>query len=313
MRVRRRTNLLSAMALPLAAGILAGCSTSSSEADANTASDVDSELRAMLPDDIRDAGVISFGALWETPPTIGVDPSDPSTPIGFAPDFAAEFGALLGVEVEWQNLQWPAQLPGVQSGSVDVLFGQVSITEEREKSIVDLITYRSGDFAILHAAEDEGQYARLDDMCGMSVAAPVGSTQVEYLTAASDRCADAGEPAIAVTEYQGATAAIQAMRAGTVDAWLNGVNEQEEAAATNGGEFAVFPIPNDEVPPEMSGLAIGKDSAQLTEAIHAAFARLVEDGTYDELMEEWEMTGAITAEELLINPITGTPAGETAE
>ncbi|MEZ5294934.1 MAG: transporter substrate-binding domain-containing protein [Ilumatobacteraceae bacterium] len=100
---------------------------------------------AQLPD--HDS--LSFGALWETPPIIGVDTEDTTVPVGAAPDLAAALAPILGVEVEWQNMQWPAQLPGVQSGVVDALFGQVSVTEERELSIVDLIPFTKTTFSLL--------------------------------------------------------------------------------------------------------------------------------------------------------------------
>ncbi|MTE24233.1 transporter substrate-binding domain-containing protein [Microbacterium sp. ZXX196] len=314
MREHRRSTVLALAAVPIVSGLfLAGCSASTADDDAAPAAANDAPLYDLLPADVQEAGVISFGALWETPPTIGVDPADPNTPVGFAPDVAAAMGEQLGVDVEWQNLQWPAQLPGVQSGSVDALFGQVSITEERETSIVDLVTFQVSDYAVLTRGEDDGAFARLDEMCGLNIAVPVGATQVEYVSAASDRCEEAGEPAIEMTEYQGATAALQALRAGTVDAWINGEDEQAQAVANNGDEFAMFTAGSDELPPSMAGIAVGKDQPELTEAIYEALGALIDDGTYDELIEEWGLVGGITRDELAINPITETPVGEIAD
>lgn len=312
--MREHRNLIAMAAIPAAAALLlSGCSSAPAETEPSAAAGVDDELHELLPESIKDSGVISFGALWETPPMIGVDPADPNTPVGFAPDLAGELGNLLGVDVEWQNLQWPAQLPGVQSGSVDVLFGQVSITEERETSIVDLITFQSEPYAVLFRTEDEGQFSSLAELCGWAVAVPVGSTQAAYIGAASERCVEEGEDAIAMTEYQGATAAIQAMRAGTVDAWMNSESSQIAVVDSNPDVFDLFTVSEEEIPPSRSGIAVGKSQPELTLALTEALGVAMDNGTYQELMDEWGMTGAITRDELAVNPITGTPAGETVE
>ncbi|PZU36593.1 MAG: hypothetical protein DI573_13360 [Microbacterium sp.] len=297
---------------------LAGCAGGSADATDEASAEAENdlfiqELHDMLPEAIQEAGVISFGALWETPPTIGVDTADPSTPVGIAPDLAALFGDILGVDVEWQNLQWPAQLPGVQAGNVDALFGQVSITGEREQSIVDLVAWQKTTQSILVPADNPEGIERLDDMCGLTIAVPVGSNQVERVNSANERCVEAGEDEIAMQEYQGAAPAIQALRAGTVDGWLNSTNSQDEVVAADPDVFEAVLVPEDEVATEFGGIAVSKDQPGLAEALAGALTLLVEDGTYAEILEEYGVTAtALTVDEVVINPITGTPVGELA-
>jgi ABC-type amino acid transport substrate-binding protein len=305
-------------ALPLVAALgviaLAGCSSSNAAEPTETAaaSDVFSqELHDMLPQSIQDSGVISFGALWETPPVIGVDASDATTPIGIAPDLVAELGPILGVETEWSNLQWPAQLPGVQAGTVDALFGQVTITAEREKSIVDLVPFQKSQEGLLLPADNPDEIEKLADACGKTIAVPVGSNQAKAVQAISDsECAD--DP-IQMAEYPGASAAVQAVRAGTVDAWFDTVASLKSIVDADSATFTSIILPESEMPTEFGGIAVAKANPGLSEAIAGALKVLMENGDYEAVYEKYDVAPMmITTEDLVINPKTGTAPGEVA-
>jgi len=314
-----RTRLVKRLALPsiaVASAIaLVGCS-SSSEAAAPTASaaadDVFSqELHDLLPESIQDSGVVSFGALWETPPVIGVDVADPTTPVGIAPDLVALMAPILGVEVEWTNLQWPAQLPGVQAGTVDALFGQVTVTAEREQSIVDLVPFQKTQEGLLLPADNPEGIEKIADMCGMTIAVPVGSNQSAAVKSISD--AECAADPVEMAEYQGATSAVQALRAGTVDAWFDTVGSLAEIVDADPDVFSSIVLPESEMPTAFGGIAISKSNPGLSEAMAGALKLLIEDGSYDAVYGEYGVAPmAITGDEVVINPITGTEPGEVA-
>ncbi len=318
-RASRARQLITATALFATAFALAGCGGAAPPPAAgapggSTDERFDQSLHDLLPESIRSQGVVSFGGLWETPPGLGVDPADPTKPAGIAPELVAHFGEILGVDVEWQNLQWPAQLPGLQAGSVDVLFGQVSITEERELSIVDLIPWGVNRLSLLLPADNPHDVESFSELCGRTISVGLGSNQIPNILAVSDEdCVGAGKPAIKLAEYQGAAPAIQALRAGTVDAWIDGQPEIEKVVESEPEVFSSVLIPEDQAPPEYSGIAIPKENPGLAEAIAGAMKILIEDGTYQEILDSHgSVRQALTAEELVINPITGTPVGKVA-
>ena len=287
------------------------------DAPADEPADAPADEPAAAPADglLADRDSLSFGALWETPPTIAVDPNDTNVPVGVAPDLAAAMAPILGVEVEWQNMQWPAQLPGVQSGVVDALFGQVSVTEERELSIVDLIPFYKTTMSLLLPDGNPEGVGQLADACGLTIGVPVGSVQTELLEKINaEACEPNGEDAIVPAEYQGATAAISAIQAGTIDGWLDSTTSIDEAAASGVASFATAEVPESEYQAQYTGIAVGKDQPEVSLALVEALLTVIEDGTYAAIMEEWGISAAsVTAEEVVINPITGTPAGEVAE
>ncbi|MFI5893488.1 transporter substrate-binding domain-containing protein [Actinoplanes sp. NPDC051513] len=305
----------SRLSLIALAALLAGCSTPTDEAAAPAAdvpsAAVDSTLAGELPDTIKSSKQISLGALWETPPVISVTTTDTSTPVGIAPDLAAAIAPVLGVKVVWKNMQWPAQLPGVQSGSVDALWGQVSATEEREKSVVDLVPFYKSTMALLMLSDKTSGVTGLAGMCGKKVGLPVGSIQSDTVKKVS--AASCASNPIQLAEYSGATAAISAVKAGTVDAWMDSTTSQQAAVKKSGSTFAVVEVPTSEFAAQYTTIAIGKAQPGLTKAVLGAMQKILADGTYDKIMAKYDMTSAaITSSELVANPVSKTAIGEKA-
>ncbi len=246
---------------------------------------------------------------------IGVDPADTTKPVGLAPDLVEAMAPLLGVEAEWQNMQWPAQLPGVQSGAVDALFGQVTITEERELSIVDLVPFFKTLLGVLVPEGNPAGLTQLADACGLTIGVPVGSIQTDTINAVSEAaCAPNGLDPIVPAEYQGASAAISALLAGTIDGWLDDRDSINEAADSGAGSFAVVDVPESEYPPNYRGIAVSKDQPEVAIALAEALKTLIADGTYAEVVAKYGVEhSAITVDEVIINPMTGTEVGVVAE
>jgi polar amino acid transport system substrate-binding protein len=310
-----RTALATPISLLTLTAVLAGCSSSSTDdsGSPSTASSaaVDSTLAADLPAAIQSSKQISFGALWETPPVISVTTTNTSVPVGIAPDLAAAIAPVLGVKVVWKNMQWPAQLPGVQSGAVDALFGQVSATADREKSVVDLVPFYKSTMALLMLKDGASGVTGLASMCGKKVGVPVGSIQADAVKQVNAQ-ACASNP-IKAAEYSGATAAISAVRAGTVDAWMDSTTSQQAVVKQSGSTFTEVEVPTTEFPAQYTTIAIGKSQPGLTKALLGAMQKIVADGTYAKIMAKYDVaSAAITTGEVVANPVTKTAIGAKA-
>ena len=272
----------------------------------------DQALHDMLPAAIRSAGVISFGGLWETPPIISVDLARPGVPKGIAPDLAAGMGEVLGVRIQWLNMPWPAQLPGLQAGNVDVLFGQISDTAERERSVADLIPFQRRGYGLLTAAGNPKQLAKLTDLCGVTIAVPIGSVNGAVLrNISASQCVAAGKQAIVMREFNGATAMVQALRAGSVDAVFDSAPNLATTAASDTAAFGFVALPTDYLEPEYSAIAVSKENPQLTRALAEALKKLIADGTYAAAYKgvPGMSEAGLTPAQVIINPLTKTPVG----
>jgi ABC-type amino acid transport substrate-binding protein len=83
------------------------------------ATELSGELKALLPDDIREAGVIKTGGPVTEAPTLYLE-EDATTRTGYMTDLANAVGNLLGVEIEHTEMPFPALVPGLQRGSIDM-------------------------------------------------------------------------------------------------------------------------------------------------------------------------------------------------
>lgn len=275
----------------------------------------DQKLFNLLPARIKKSKKVSFGALWETPPIIGVDPKKPNVPVGLAVDLVAAVGKVLGITPVWKNLQWPAQLPGLQSGNVDVLWGQVSDTREREQSIADMVSWMQNPWAILLAGGNPKGVTSLSNACGLKIAVPNGSQQ-EAVVAGNNAKYCSSKPMTTIG-YPGAQEAVVAIKAGGADAWLDSAPSIGSIVKAAPSDFTSVPLPNAQLLPygsNISGVAISKRQAGLTRAIAGALKKIaVDGGAYQAAMKKWGTSGGtMPAKHIKINIFTGLPAGKTA-
>ena len=307
--VTQRFVVAAAATLTCALGVTACSSSSSTSASSGGASGgtaVDQALRGELPSSVRSSNTLSLGALFQTPPYISADSTNPNTPVGSVPDLAAAVGKVLGVKIEWRNLQWPAQLPAVQAGSIDALWGQVTDTADREKSVVNLVPFQQTTASLLLSKKLAGSVKSLADMCGKKVAVANGSVQAKYVATSS--AASCPGNAIKAVAYPDATSAITAVQGGTVDAWMNETSAQVLAAKKTG--LAIAAIPTSEAAVTYTAVAIGKSDTGTTSAVVGALKAVINDGTYAKIMDKWNLgPSKITADEVKANPLTGIKPG----
>ncbi|WLP91601.1 transporter substrate-binding domain-containing protein [Gordonia sp. NB41Y] len=296
------TSLAGACAATALAVTLGACSTGTT-----TESTGSGTPASGLPEQIAASGTLKLGAEWSTPPIISVDASNTSQPVGIAPDLAAAIGTDLGLTPQWRNMQWPAQLPGLQSGAVDALFGQISDTREREAGEFDLVPFIKTTESLLMPADKAAGITSLADMCGKTIGAPVGAVQVAAVKAVSDK--ECASTPIKVSEFQGANAAISAVRSGAIDAWLDTTPSQKSAVAADSKLTAVV-VPDTEIEPLYTTIAVSKKNGALATAFADSLRRLSENGTYAKILADNDSAdSAVTVDEIKVNPLTGTPAG----
>jgi polar amino acid transport system substrate-binding protein len=106
---------------------------------------------------------------------------------------------------------------------------------------------------------------------------------VEFLEQQSATC---DEP-IEVLRFPTDPEAVQALIAGQADAEMADFPVAAYSATQSGGDLEVIP---NQIDPGPYGIAVRPDSDDLEEALQAAFDQIVEDGTYTEILEKWNLS-----------------------
>src|SRR5690625_4192523 len=212
----------------------------------------------------KDNGYVQFEYLDE----------DTGELIGFDIDLINALAEEAGIEIEFGVLEFDGIVAGVSSGRFDIAIAGMTITEEREKSIDFTQPYYEAGLilAVLDGNED---IKSIDDVEGKVVATRTGSTSEKYLKEETDANVEAF-PQI-IEGYQN----VLAGRADAVLYDLPNVLFYSEKEADN-----KLVTVGEKLTGEDYGIAFPKDS-ELRDQFNDALQTLKENGTYDDIYEEW--------------------------
>jgi polar amino acid transport system substrate-binding protein len=166
---------------------------------------------------------------------------------------------------------------------------------ERERE-VDFVNYfRSGLGILVKEGNPEGIGA-LEDLCGKTVAMQKGTGQVDLVTRQSEKC----DQEIEIRTFPAETDAQLQVRTGraTADVTDYPVAVYTAETAGRGDEFEVAETP--QYATTLYGIAVSKDDTRLRDSVKEALEQLISDGTYEELLNKWDL-GDLAIDEVTIN------------
>ena len=289
---------ISAIAL-IAAMALTGCVDNSSprpDPEDNVEVAVDEAAVALLPADVKAAGVLVVGIDLNYAPNEFKD--DAGDPIGWAVDLGDAMAAKLGLTMDYRPSGFDKIIPSVTGGTFDIGYSSFTDNVEREKS-VDFVNYYN---AGIQWAQAVGGNVDPANACGLTVSVQRTTyEETDELPAKSAECEAAGNEPIAILAFETQDEATSALALGRADAMsadspitLYAVSQLKDQIEVAGEAFDVAPY----------GIAISKDSTDLGKALQAALQSLVDDGSYQTILDGWGVaSGGI--ETITINAAAG--------
>jgi len=225
-------------------------------------------------------------------------------PTGSDIELGAAIASRLGLSEVINNTVFDTIIPALLGGKCDIIISDQNITADRVKQ-VDMIPYFSAGQAFVVAVGNPKKLMTTDDLCGNSVGAETGTTEVDYLEGTGDykgkglnaACTTAGKPAINIKQFEKDSDAILALSAGQVDAYFADYPVAANYANSRPDAFEVAPIP--QLAPALVGISVAKDDAHkdLKLGVQAALVSLINDGTYLNILKKYkDDAGAITVD-----------------
>lgn len=254
---------------------------------------VDDALAGMLPADFAEGGSLTVGSFVQSPPN-NFYAEDGSTVVGSDHDLITAIGTKLGLEVEYENQDFGSLITSLQSGRVDVTIAAMNDTAERQQAI-DFVDYLTSGITIMVQKDNPAEITGPDTLCGKKIAVVTGTSQQEFAEATSTQCEADGEEALEITVTDSDSQNQTQLRTGRIDAIVNDLPSAVYISQTtqNGETFEV--VPGDVIDGAPYGIGVNKDNPELRDAIAAALDAIIEDGTYDEILDAWGITsGAVT-------------------
>ncbi|OLU28104.1 cystine ABC transporter substrate-binding protein [Pseudomonas sp. PA15(2017)] len=223
---------------------------------------------------IKDSGSIKVGLEGTYPPFNFQDESGKLA--GFEVDLANALAKELGVTASFQPTKWDGILASLESGRIDVVINQVTISDERKKKYDFSTPYTVSGIQALTRKSEADSVNTAADLAGKKVGVGLGTNYEQWLKE--------NVPQADIRTYDDDPTKFQDLNVGRIDVVLVDRLAAFEMVAKTGERMAVA---GDAFSRQESGIAIRKGNPQLLAAIDKALAKLRSDGTLKQLSEKW--------------------------
>lgn len=206
--------------------------------------------------------------------------------IGFDADMAKAFADSLGVNVEFQIIEWDNKVFELEGKTIDVVWNGMTLTDEVKSAMECSNAYCNNAQVVVVPAAVADQYQDIDSVKGLSFAVESGSAgkaEVEKLEASFTEVADQATAVLEVSSGTSEAAVIDSLMAGAM------VGE-----GTSYADLTYTVVLNAEEG-EQYGVGFRKGS-DLAAALNEFFKTSYADGTMLEIAENYGVQAAVIAQ-----------------
>ena len=202
---------------------------------------------------------------------------------GMNAEVFAEIGKELGVKITFQDLPWPAVLPGLEASRYDMVAGPATITKARVERYRFTVPVAEATVALLKRTND-ASISKPEDIAGKQLG---GATATAQLTQFQAYVATLPGTTPPIREYQSFSEAYADLAAGRIVAVANSLPNIAYVAKQRPTVFSVVQ------PPFGAKSYLGyigrkdADSAPLLDAVDAVIVKMRADGRLAALQAKW--------------------------
>ena len=275
---RRRIPVRAAgLALAVALLTASGCTATLSTGERATTAEADAAaLRALVPGEMRAAGVLVVGSDLVFEPMEFLKDGKPA---GFDLDLAQAIADRLGLRLEFRQTDWGKLLDQVQSRDIDLAMASITDKAARQQ-LVTFVDYLHVGSSIV-VGQQVREVTGLADLCGLRLAVQVETMYQDMAEDIAAHCPAGRALKIVVVP----NTPRDAVQAGQADAFMNDYPVAVADVATGG-----LRISGQQVEAAPYGIAVNSSRQTLVKAVQGALYALFDDGTYDTLITKWDLT-----------------------
>lgn len=232
-------------------------------------------------DDIKEKGTMVVG-LDDTFVPMGFrDENNNLT--GFDVDLAKEVGNNLGVEVEFQPIEWSMKESELNNGTIDLIWNGYTINDSRKKKVDFSNPYLENEQVLVTLKKDNiTQFSDMKNKVLGAQSESNGSALIEENPELFLDIIKNNEPVY----YESFVDAFLDLKAERLQGILID-SVFAEYYVSNDNDKDSFSIVDGDIPSENFAVGIRKDETSTTEAINSAFRELYDNGKMQELCMKW--------------------------
>ncbi len=193
---------------------------------------------------------------------------------GFDVELVEAIAKTLGRPVEWVDIDFKGLIPGLISKRFDMAVSAIYITDERKKVVDFTEPYYAGGLVVM-VKDGNTSIQKPADLDGKKVSVQVGTKSVAFLTEKY--------PKVQRVEVEKNQEMFNLVDIGRADAAVTGKPAAYQYTRTRPG----LRVLDEQLTTEEYGMALRKDTPELTRAVNGAIAKLKADGTYDAIVKKW--------------------------
>ena len=203
--------------------------------------------------------------------------------VGFDADMAKAFAEYLGVDVQFQEIEWDNKVLELNSGAIDVVWNGMTLTDEVKAAMECSNAYCNNAQVVILPAEVAENYADVASMADLLFAVEAGSAGEAEATAngfATTPVVDLATALLEVSTGNADAAVIDSLMAGAMVGEGTDYESLTYTIGLNSEEYGV-------------GFRKGSDAAA---ALNAFFVEYYADGTMMEVAETYGVQAAVIAQ-----------------
>lgn len=229
---------------------------------------------------IKDKGKLTVGITLFEPMNYYDDNGELT---GFETEFTKAVCEKLGVEADFQVIEWEKKEIELSSKTIDAIWNGLTVTEERKESMAFSTAYVRNKQVAVIKTENADKYATIEAMAGASCTAESGSAgetaiQSDSVLSKNSYIASAAQKDVLMEIKAGTT------EIGVIDYVM------AKASIGEGTDYSDLMIVDGvELAPEEYAVGLRLEDKELVEKINGAIDELVKDGTLLKLAEKYDL------------------------
>lgn len=275
------------VALAAVAAIVLACSEDKTETPSpatSTATGTAVSGGVVTPSRIKDAGKLVAGSDVSYPP-LEFFKEGTQDASGFDYDLGAALAKAMGVQFEISNTPFDGIIPALNAKRFDVIMSAMTDNADRREAI-DFVDYLVIGTGFLVPDGNPKNVATMDDLCGLKVSVDLATVQADQVNTQNEKCKADGKPEAEVSTFEKDPDAVAALNAGRTDVHMADYPVVVYYASLPDATLDTLTLQIETAP---YGIGVRKDDPELKAALEAALAQLIADGTYDQLLDKWQI------------------------
>ncbi|WP_152399467.1 transporter substrate-binding domain-containing protein [Paenibacillus cellulositrophicus] len=280
MKFRAKSLFMSLSLIAVIALVLAGCgkdqASSGSNASGGSGNQASSSAGNLL-EQVKKNGKIKVGLMGTYAPYNFLN--DKKEVDGYDADIAKAIAKKLGVEAEFITGEFSGLIEGLQQGKYDVLISQVTITDDRKKTMDFSEPYIKNSVNVV-VKSDNDTIKSIDDFKGKKIGVGLGTNDEKYLR-------DEAMPKVGkfeIATYNDVISSLMDLNTGRIDATINNMFALKPLIDQNHLKIKAV---GDSIKDDYAGVAMRKNNPELLDAINKALDEMKTDGTLKEIHQKW--------------------------